>query len=57
MSSHVQMTSFVNVCDVKSAEKRYYCLKIVNKKTKLNMTLFHLIDALGHLWSGKRSSG
>ena len=24
-SSHVQMTSFVNVCDVKSAEKRYAC--------------------------------
>ena len=24
------MTSFVNVCDVKSAEKRYACLKIVN---------------------------
>ena len=32
------MTSFVNVCDVKSAEKRYACLKIVNNKTKLNMT-------------------
>ena len=26
------MTSFVNVCDVKGAEKRYACLKIVNKK-------------------------
>ena len=25
------MTSFVNVCDVKSAEKRYACLKIVNE--------------------------
>ena len=37
-SSYVQMTSFVNVCDVKSAEKRYACLKIVNNKTKLNMT-------------------
>ena len=24
------MTSFVNVCDAKSAEKRYACLKIVN---------------------------
>ena len=32
------MTSFVNVCDVKSAEKRYACLKIVNNKTKMNMT-------------------
>ena len=31
------MTSFVNVCDVKSAEKRYACLKIVNNKTKLNI--------------------
>ena len=30
------MTSFVNVCDVKSAEKCYACLKIVNNKTKLN---------------------
>ena len=27
------MTSFVNVCDVKSAEKRYACLKIVNKSS------------------------
>ena len=33
------MTSFVNICDVKSAEKRYTCLKIiVNNKTKMNMT-------------------
>ena len=32
------MTSFVNVCDVKSAEKRYACLKIVNNKTKMNKT-------------------
>ena len=30
------MTSFVNVCDVKSAEKRYSCLKIEKNKTKLN---------------------
>ena len=30
------MTSFVNVCDVKSAEKRYACLKVVNSKTQLN---------------------
>ena len=31
--------SFVNVCDVKSAEKRYACLKIIlNNKTKMNMT-------------------
>ena len=32
------MTSFVNAYDVKSAEKRYACLKIANNKTKLNMT-------------------
>ena len=32
------MTSFVNVCDVKSAEKRYACLKIVKNKTKINKT-------------------
>ena len=32
------MTSFVNACDVKSAEKRYACLKIVNDKTKMNKT-------------------
>ena len=38
MSSHVQMTSFVNVCDVKSAKKLYACLRIVNNKTKMNMT-------------------
>ena len=25
------MKSFVNVCDVKRAEKRYVCLKIVNE--------------------------
>ena len=32
------MTSFVNVCDVKSAEKRYACLKVGNNKTKMNIT-------------------
>ena len=32
------MTSFVNVCDVKSAEKRYSWLKIVNDRTKMNKT-------------------
>ena len=31
------MTSFVNVCDVKSAEKRYACLKIVYNKTKMDI--------------------
>ena len=34
----MQMFSFVDVCDVKSAEKRYACLKIVNNKMKMNMT-------------------
>ena len=32
------MTSFINVYDVKRAEKRYACFKIVNNKTKINMT-------------------
>ena len=41
------MTSFVNVCDVKSAEKRYACLKIVNNKTKLNMTCVSSHRCLG----------
>ena len=30
------MTSFVNVCDVKSAEKRYVCLKVVSKLKNKN---------------------
>ena len=34
------MTSFVNVCDVISAEKRYACLKMVNNKTKMNIARF-----------------
>ena len=41
------MTSFVNVCDVISAEKRYACLKIVNNKTKLNMTCVSSHRCLG----------
>ena len=41
------MTSFVNVCDVKSAEKRYACLKIVNNKTKMNMTCVSSHRCLG----------
>ena len=41
------MTSFVNVCDGKSAEKRYACLKIVNNKTKLNMTCVSSHRCLG----------
>ena len=38
---------FVNVCDVNSAEKRYACLKIVNNKTKLNMTCVSSHRCLG----------
>ena len=38
-SSHVKMTTFVNVCDVKSAEKRYDCLNFVNNKTKNNQVI------------------
>ena len=30
----MRTTSFIYVCDVKSAEKRYACLKSVNDKTK-----------------------
>ena len=41
------MTSFVNVCDIKSAEKRYACLKIVNNKTELNMTCVSSHRCLG----------
>ena len=41
------MTSFANVCDVKSAEKPYVCLKIVNNKTKLNMTCVSSHRCLG----------
>ena len=42
------MTSFVN-CDVKSVEKRYACLKIVNDKTKMNMTCISSQRCLGSL--------
>ena len=41
------MTSFVNVCDVKSAEKHYACLKFVNNKTKMNMTCILPHQCLG----------
>ena len=41
------MTSFVNACDVKSAEKRNACLKIVNNKKKLNMTCVSSHRCLG----------
>ena len=41
------MTSFVNVCDVKSAEKRYACLKIVYNKTKMNKTCVSSHRCLG----------
>ena len=45
----MQMTSFVNVCDVKNAEKRYACLKIVNNKTKINKTCVSSHRCLGSL--------
>ena len=41
------MTSFVNDCDIKSAEKRYACLKIVNNKTKMKMTCVSSHRCLG----------
>ena len=41
------MTSFANVCNVKSAEKRYACLKIVNNRTKLNMACVSSHQCLG----------
>ena len=41
------MMSFVNVYDVKSAEKRYACLKIVNNKTKMNKTCVSSHRCLG----------
>ena len=41
------MTSFVNVSDVKSAEKRYACLKIVNDKKKMNKTCVSSHQCLG----------
>ena len=43
------MTSFVNVCDVKSAEKRYACLKTVNNKTKMDKTCVSSHRCLGSL--------
>ena len=41
------MTSFVNVCDVKSAEKRYACSKVVDNK--MNMTCVSSHQCLGSL--------
>ena len=46
-SSHVRMTSFINVCDVKRAEKHFACLKIANNKTKMNMTCISYHRCLG----------
>ena len=43
------MTPFANVCDVKSAENRYACLKIVKNKTKMNMTCVSTHRCLGSL--------
>ena len=41
------MTPFVNVCDIKSAEKRYDCLNFVKNKTKMNMTCVSSDRCLG----------
>ena len=41
------MTSFINISDVKRAEKRYACLKIVNNKTKMNITCVSYHRCLG----------
>ena len=41
------MTSFVNVCDVKIAEKRNDCLNFANNKTKMNMTCVSSHRCLG----------
>ena len=45
------MTSFVDVCDVISGEKRYSCLKIVNNcyKSKMNMACVSSYRCLGSL--------
>ena len=43
------MKSFVIVCDVKSAEKRYADINIVNNKTKNNMTCVLSLPCLGSL--------
>ena len=41
------MTSYVNVCGVKSAENLYACLRIINNKTKMNMTCVSSHRCLG----------
>ena len=41
------MTSFANVCDVKSTEKRYAYLKIVNNRTKIYNTCVSSLRCLG----------
>ena len=48
------MTSFVKVCDVKSAEKCYACLKIVNNKLKMNMTCVSSHRCFGSLMVRKK---
>ena len=50
----MQITSFVNVCDVKSAEKGFACLKIVSNKTKLNMTCVSSHRCIGSSVVGKK---
>ena len=45
------MTSFVNVCDIKSSEKH---LKIVDNRRKMNMTWISSRRSLGSLVIGKK---
>ena len=42
------MTSLGNVCDFKSTEKRYACLKIVNNESKMNMTCVSKFNSSMH---------
>ena len=49
--------NFVNLCDVKSAEKRYACLKIVNNNTKMNMTCVSSHRCLRSLVVRKKGAG
>ena len=50
------MTSFINVFDIKRAEKRHACLKIVNNKTKVTMTCVSSHRCLGSPMVRKKQS-
>ena len=55
-SSHMYMKSFVNVCDVESADNRYVC-QIVNCIFVLNTTRILSHQALGSLMVRKKEFG